>query len=53
MSVYPAQFPQRMATYLQGIPDMGKGPKQAQTKNQNVKQASQTMKSNKGDLALR
>ena len=44
MSVYPAQFPQLIGTYLKGAPDLGIGSKQAQTRNHNVKRASQTMK---------
>ena len=53
MSVYPAQFPQSIATYLKCAPDLGGGSKQAQTRNHNVKQANQTRKESKGDLALR
>ena len=53
ISVYGVQFPQSDATYLKGALDPGGGSKQAQTRNHNVKQASQTRKSSKCDLALR
>ena len=53
MSVYTAQFPQSIATYLKGAPDLGIGLKQAQTRNHNVKHATQTRKASKCDLALR
>ena len=45
ISVYVVQFPQSIATYLKDAPDPGRGSKQTQTRNNNVKQASQTMKS--------
>ena len=53
ISVYAVHFPQSIATYLKGAPDLDGGSKQAQTKNHNINQTSQIRKSSKGDLALR
>ena len=52
ISVYVVQFPQSIATYLIMIPNPDRGPTQAQTSTQNVKQKIQTMKAFKGDLDL-